>query len=148
MHVIFFQYQSFFQKTTVFIKFVFNDNPLLSILNNNPSLTIVNIIINNFFFQKGSSLKKNLYKKGCKSVLKQCSFSKMIIIWLIIIQNEWVVFKNDRFFPKTKQSFLKTIEKQKKDCLTIVLKMINNPNCAWLTTCQGFYFWGFSFSCF
>ena len=32
-------------------------------------------------------------------------------------------FKNDRFFPKTKQSFLKTIEKRnKKDRSTIVLK--------------------------
>ena len=31
------------------------------------------------------------------------------------VQNEWVVFKNDRFFPKTKRSFLKTIEKRIKN---------------------------------
>ena len=50
--------------------------------------------------------KKQSYKKRSLIVLK-----KTIVIRFLKVQNEWVVFKNDRFFPKTKQSFLKTIEK-------------------------------------
>ena len=48
---------------------------------------------------------------------------KKIVNRFLKVQNECVVFKNDSFFPKTKRSFLKTIEKRKKtDRLTIVLK--------------------------
>ena len=45
---------------------------------------------------------------------KKRLFSKTIVIRFLKVQNEWVVFKNDRFFPKTKPSFLKTIEKRNK----------------------------------
>jgi len=42
------------------------------------------------------------------------SFSKTIVICFLKVQNEWVVLKNDSFFPKKKRSFLKTIEKRNK----------------------------------
>ena len=89
--------------TTVFIKFVvslmiLNDHPSLTIVNDEPSLTIFNIIVNKFYF------------------------SKAIVIRFLKVQNEWVVFKND-LFPKTKRSFLKTIENEtKNDRLTIFFK--------------------------
>ena len=38
----------------------------------------------------------------------------MIVIRFLKVQNEWIVFKNVNFFPKTKRSFLKTIEKRSK----------------------------------
>ena len=38
----------------------------------------------------------------------------MIVIRFLKVLNELVVFKNDRFFPKMKRSFLKTIEKLNK----------------------------------
>ena len=57
-----------FPKTTVFIKFF------------DPSLTMVNIIVNNFFtrsfFQKQSFLKINRIKNGRKSFLKNDRFHK------------------------------------------------------------------------
>ena len=54
-------------------------------------------------FQKRSFLKKPSYKK-----------TSQIIIRFLKVQNEWVVFKNDRLFPKTRRSFLKKIEKRNK----------------------------------
>ena len=75
--------------------------------NDDPSLTIVNIIVNKmFFFQKLSFLQKRLFKKnnriknGHKSFLK-----KTIVIRFLEVQNEWVVFNNDRFFQKRNHRF-------------------------------------------
>ena len=53
---------TFLSKTTVFIKFVvsftiFNYYPSLTIVSDDPSLTIDNIIVNEIFFQKPSFLK-------------------------------------------------------------------------------------------
>ena len=58
-----------------------NDNPSLTIVKDDPSLTIVNIIVNKIFFQKRS----------------QIVLIKTIAIRFLNVQNEWVVFKNDRF---------------------------------------------------
>ena len=80
-----------------------NYNPSLTIVNDHPSLTIV-------------FLKNNRLENGRLSFLKKRSFSKTIVIRFLKVQN-------DRFFLKTKQSFLKTIEKRIKNYrLTIVFK--------------------------
>jgi len=50
---------------------------------------------------------------------KSDRFFKTIVIRFLQVQNEWVVFKKDRFFPKTKQLFLKMIKKRNKKRLTI-----------------------------
>ena len=71
----------FFQKTTVFINFVVS----LTIINDNPSITIVNIIVIDFFLKTIVFLKQ-LYKKGQKSfLLKRSLFSR----------NEMIVLEND-----------------------------------------------------
>ena len=59
-----------------------------------------------FFFQTQSFFQKR-------------SIFKTIVIRFLQVQNEWVVFKKDRFFPKTKQLFLKMIKKRNKKRLTI-----------------------------
>ena len=75
-------------------------------------------------------LKKN-FKLHKKQFLNFQNFSKCFMVILKVqgfpinmgiqkrfwyrfvkVQNEWVVFKNDHFFPKTKRSFLKMIEKR------------------------------------
>ena len=89
--------------------------------NDDPSLTIVNIIFNKmFFFQKLSFFTKAIVYKNnrIKNGKRKSFFKKTIVIRFLKVQNEWVVFKNDRFFPKTKPSFLKTIEKRNKKRLT------------------------------
>ena len=54
---------------------------------------------------------------------KNDCFQKTMAIRFLKVQNEWVVVKNDRFFSKTKQSFLKTKQKRSfNDRLTIVYK--------------------------
>ena len=100
-------------------KFLFKFVVLLQIVNDNPLLTIVNILANNCFlkrsfFSKAIVFKKQPYKKRSQIVLKKRPFFKKIVIRFLKFQNEWVVFKNDRFFPKTKRSFLKTIKKRNK----------------------------------
>ena len=55
-------------------------------------------------------------------------YLSMIVIHFLKVQNERVVLKNDPFFLKTKRSFLKTIEKQKKYCFWAFSKTINNPS--------------------
>ena len=64
------------KKTTVFINFVVS----LTIINDNPSITIVNIIVIDFFLKTIVFLKQ-LYKKGQKSFLLKRSFSKTIVIF-------------------------------------------------------------------
>ena len=77
----------------------------LTIINDNSLLMIVNIFINDNF----------LYDCFLKiSRLKNDRQSFFIIIRFLKVQNEWVVFKNESFFPKTKQTFLKTILKRNK----------------------------------
>ena len=39
---------------------------------------------------------------------------KTVVIRFLKVQNEWVVFKNDCFYPKTKRSLLKTIGTRNK----------------------------------
>ena len=63
---------------------------------------------------KKRKTKRSFIKNGRLLFLKKRSFTKTIVIRFLKVQNEWVVFKNDRFFPKTKRSFLKTIEKRIK----------------------------------
>ena len=69
------------------------------------------MIVNKFFFKtivfQKLVFKIQPYKKRSKIVLKNDCFLKRSLF-------EWVVFKNDRFFPKTKRLFLKTIEKRNK----------------------------------
>ena len=106
--------KQFFIQTIVFIKLVVS----LTIVNDDLSLTIANIIFffkNYRFFQKRSFFKNNCIKTVANRFYKKRSFSKTIVIPFLKVQNEWVVFKNDSFFPKTKRSFLKTIEKRNKD---------------------------------
>ena len=55
------------------------------------------------FFPKQSFLKKQSYKKQSLIVFIKGLFSETIVIHFLKVQNEWVVFKNDRFFSK-KQS--------------------------------------------
>ena len=81
---------------------IVNQGSSLTIVRDDPSLTIV--------------FKKQLYKNGHKLFTKNVRFLK--------VQNEWVIFKNYSFFPKTKLSFQKTIEKRKK---TIVFKNNKQP---------------------
>ena len=131
---------SFFSKAIVFPKtsdfitlFVFllmivNDNLLLAIINDNPSLMIVNIIVNIFFqnnrfFKSNSFLKNNRIKNGRKLF---CIKTIVFKTDRYSFQNKWVVFKINCFFPKMKQSFLKTIEKQNKK--QSFSKMINKPS--------------------
>ena len=98
LHAIFFQKTIVFPKTTVFMEFVVS----LTIVNDEPSLTILNIIVNNFFlsktivFSKAIVFKKNNHIKNSRKSF----FFKTII------------FKNNRHsFSKssTSWSFLKTI---------------------------------------
>ena len=83
---------------------------MLTIVNDDLSLTIVNIIVNkkNQIFKSDRVLKKQSYKNGRKSSLKTIVF-----------------------FPKTKRSFLKTIEKRNKK--RSFSKRINNPKVTFLT---------------
>ena len=78
----------------------------LTIVNDNPSLTIVNIIVNKKNFKNDRFFKNNRIKKRSQIVL-----IKTIVIRFLKVQINWVVFKNDRFFLKTKRSFLKTKQK-------------------------------------
>ena len=66
---------------------IVNNNPLIMIANDDPSLTIVNIIVNSFF-------QKQSYKKTVANPF-----------------NKTIVFKNDRysFSKSSKRAFLKTI---------------------------------------
>jgi len=126
LHVIF---------LTVFIKFVVsitivNDNPSVTIVTDDPSLTIVNIIVN-IVFSKAFVFKKQLYKKRSQIVFKKRLFSKTIAKRFLKVQNEWVVFKNDRYFPKKKRSFFKTIKKRNKKRLTTLPAL----NWCWLSYC-------------
>ena len=57
-----------------------------------PMLTIVNIIVNKNNFKNDSFFKKQLYKKRSQ-----------------------IVFTKRSFFPKTKRTFLKTIEKRNQN---------------------------------
>ena len=54
-------------------------------------------------------------------------FLKTIIICFLEVQHEWVDLKKESFFPKTKKSFLKTIENETKK--KAFNKKINNPKC-------------------
>ena len=67
---------NFFPKTTVFIKFVV----LLTIINDNPLFTIVNIIVNKIFV-RSIVFKKQSYKKR----------SQIVLIKTIVFENETIV---------------------------------------------------------
>ena len=82
-------------------------------VNDDPTLTIANIFINEKKIQKRSLFQKQYF-------FKQSHKKRLLIVLIktIVFKNDrypfskssmWVVFKIDRFFPKTKRSFLKTI---------------------------------------
>ena len=54
------------------------------------------------FFSKAIVFKNNRMKTVSNRL-------KTIVIYFLKVQNEWFVFKNDCFIPKTKRSFSKTI---------------------------------------
>ena len=97
------------------------DYPLLTIVNDDTSnLTIVNIIGHNIFFKndlffnKQSFFKKQSYKKRSQIVLIKRSFSKTIAIRFLKVENDWVVYKNDRFFEnETKNERLTIVYKKR-----------------------------------
>ena len=93
-----------------------NDNPSLTIVKDDPWLTIVYIFINNIFFQKRFFFYKTIvwkndadrfYKSDC---LNHYSLSK--------VQNGWVVFNNVNFFRKRNDRFLKQSKNETKKRLT------------------------------
>jgi len=131
-YMSFFSKTIVFKKTTVFIKLVvsltiINNNHFLRIVNNDPFLRIVYIfIIDNFFsktivFLKSTVFLKQFNKKWLLIVLIKSIVSKTNAICFLKVLNEWVVFKNDIFFQKWNDCFLKMIKKRNKnDRLTIV----------------------------
>ena len=52
------------------------------------------------FFKKAIVFKKESYKQVTNRFLKKRSFSVMVVIYFLKVQNEWVVFKNGSFFSK------------------------------------------------
>jgi len=111
---------NYFSKRSFFIKFVdslmiVKNNPLLTIFNDDPSLTTVNIFINKkvTFFQKLFFFKQSFKKRSL------IVFIETVVIRFLKIQT------SGSFFPKTKQSFFKTIGKRNKK--RSFSKTINNP---------------------
>ena len=102
-------------KKFVFKIVVFKTIVSLTIVNDDPSLTIFNIIVNKSVFLKivfsKLFLKIDRLKNGHKS------FSETIVNHFLKVQNELVVFKNDRFWKRLKNE-------TKND---LFQKTINNP---------------------
>ena len=89
----------FFHKVHCFVK-IFNNNPLLKIVNDDYLLTIINIFINDHFFQKQLFFQETiLFKNDCylfsKSSKEKGCFKKR---WFF--HNEAIDFENNQ---KTKQ---------------------------------------------
>ena len=64
---------------------ILNNNPLLTIVKDEPSLTIVNIFINEIFFQYDHFLKNDRY-------LKTIVENRSLIVFI-----KMIVFKNDHY---------------------------------------------------
>ena len=86
---------------TIYLKPIVNDYPSLTIDNDDPLSTIVNIFITAFFFFKNDSFFKQSYKNQSMIFFIKTILFKTIVIRFLNVQNEWVVFINDRFLYTT-----------------------------------------------
>ena len=116
-----------FTKVIVLLK-IFNNNPLLKIVNDDYLLTIIIIFINDNFFSKTIVFNDPFFKNQ----------SLIIFIIMIIFKNDcYLSFKSSKekgcfnkrwFFLKMKRSFLKTIKKRNKK------RSFNDRFQKWLTS--------------